>query len=97
MEGRMKVVFVKFTPNAKKLYMFECPVKGFYVSEGDTVIVPNANGEETEATVVDVEIFDFDYSTNEDELQRLLWVAGTELPLRRAIAKIDREDCKYDE
>ena len=86
---KIKVCFVKFTPKARKIYMFEMPYDS-YLEEGETVIVPDADGNETEATVVDTEKYQQKYEHEWDDLKRLLNVAGVELPLRKVIGKVER-------
>ena len=86
---RIKVCFVKFTPKARKIYMFEMPYDS-YLGEGETVIVPDADGNETEATVVDTQGYQQKYEHEWDEFIRLLNVAGVELPLRKVIGKVER-------
>lgn len=85
----IKVCFVKFAPKARKIYMFEMPSDS-YLEEGETVIVPDADGNETEATVVDTEKYQQKYEHEWDDLKRLLNVAGVELPLRKVIGKVKR-------
>lgn len=86
---KIKVCFVKFAPKARKIYMFEMPYER-YLEEGETVIVPDADGNETEATVVDTEKYQQKYEHEWDDLKRLLNVAGEELPLRKVIGKVER-------
>lgn len=85
----IKVCFVKFAPKARKIYMFEMPSDS-YLEEGETVIVQDADGNETEATVVDTEKYQQKYEHEWDDLIRLLNVAGVELPLRKVIGKVER-------
>lgn len=93
---KIKVCFVKFAPKARKIYMFEMPYER-YLEEGETVIVPDADGNETEATVVDTEKYQQKYEHEWDDLKRLLNVAGVELPLRKVIGKVERTYYKWDE
>ena len=86
---KIKVCFVKFAPKARKIYMFEMPYER-YLEEGETVIVSDADGNETEATVVDTEKYQQKYEHEWDDLKRLLNVAGVELPLRKVIGKVER-------
>lgn len=91
---KIKVAFVKFTPKARKTYLFEMPFES-YLDEGETVIVPDADGNETEAVVVDTEKYEQRYSHEWDEFNRLLGVAGVELPLRKVIGKVSRRYFDY--
>lgn len=93
---RIKVCFVKFTEKARKIYMFEMPSDS-YLAKGETVIVPDADGNETEATVVDTEKYQQKYEHEWDDLKRLLNVAGVELPLRKVLGKVERTYYKWDE
>ena len=92
---RIKVCFVRFTPKARKIYMFEMPNES-YLEEGDTVIVPDADGKETEAIVVDTERYQQKYEHEWDEFNRLLNVAGVELPLRKVLGKVERTYYKWN-
>lgn len=96
MDNEIKVVLVKYTENAKKAYMFECSMHTYF-KEGDTVIVLNANGEETEATVVDTVSFNLKYESDKEELNRLLMAAGTEMPFRKVVGKVNRTYFDYKE
>lgn len=89
MEGNIRVAIVKYTDKARKGYLFEYPL-GVYLHEGDTVIVENSDGDEVEATVVDTDHFDSKYTNDEDDLKRLLMVAGVELPLKRIKGTVER-------
>ena len=93
---KIKVCFVKFTEKARKIHMFEMPYDR-YLEEGDTVIVPDADGNETEAVVVDTATYQQKYEHEWDELNRLLDVAGVELPLRKVIGKVERTYYKESE
>lgn len=93
---KIKVAFVKFTPKARKLYLFEIPFE-CYLEEGETVIVPDADGNETEATVVDTEKYQQKYEHEWNDFNRLLRVAGVELPLRKVIGKVSRRYFDYTE
>lgn len=93
---KIKVAFVKFAPKARKLYLFEMPFEG-YLEEGETVIVPDADGNETEATVVDTEKYQQKYEHEWDDFNRLLGVAGVELPLRKVIGRVSRRYFSYTE
>lgn len=95
MSERIKVAFVKFTEKARKAYMFE--YAGAYLKEGDTVIVMNADGDEQEATVVSTETYDLDAHFDKGELERLLMVAGVEMPFRKIKGKVTREYFDYEE
>lgn len=88
-ERRIKVAFVKFTEKAKKAYMFE--YGDVYIREGDTVIVMDADGNEQEATVIDTDSYDLDTKFDKDELNRLLMVAGVEMPFRKIKGRVTRE------
>lgn len=95
MEGNIRVAIVRFAPKARKAYLFEYP-SGVYLHEGDTVIVENPDGDEVEATVVDTDHFDSKYTNDEDDLKRLLMVAGVELPLKRIKGTVERTYYKWD-
>lgn len=87
---KIKVCFVKFADKAKKIYLFEMPWDS-YLDKGDTVIVPSAfEGATQEGTVVDTDKFRFEYTTDQEEFNRLLGVAGVEMPLKRVIGKVER-------
>ena len=92
---RIKVCFVKFTEKAKKIHMFEMPCDS-YLDVGDKVIVPNADVNEIEAIVVDTETFQSKYDHEWEELNRLLGVAGVEMPLKRVIGKVERTYFKWE-
>lgn len=96
MDNEISVAIVKYAEKAKKAYMFEYG-EGIYLKEGDTVIVLNANGEETEAIVVDTVTFNLKYESNKDELNRLLMVAGAEMPFRKIVGKVERTYFNYEE
>lgn len=93
---KIKVAFVKFAPKARKTYLFEMPYD-IYLKEGDTVIVPNADGDETEAVVVDTETYQKKYESEWGDLNRLLNVAGAELPLKKVLGKVTRTYYSYKE
>lgn len=95
MSKRIKVAFVKYTEKARKAYMFEYGDE--YISEGDTVIVMDADGNEQEATVVDTDSYDLDAKFDKDELNRLLMVAGVEMPFRKIVGKVERTYFNYEE
>lgn len=92
---KIKVAFVKFAPKARKTYLFEMPFDS-YLEGGDTVIVPNADGEETEAVVVDTERYQKKYNEWNDFI-RLLGVAGVELPLKKVLGEVKRIYYSYKE
>lgn len=96
MDNEINVAIVKYTEKAKKAYMFEYG-EGIYLKEGYTVIVLNANGEETEAIVVDTVTFNLRYESDRDELNRLLMVAGAEMPFRKIVGKVERTYFNYEE
>lgn len=96
MDNEISVAIVKYTEKAKKAYMFEYG-DGIYLKEGYTVIVLNANGEETEAIVVDTVTFNLRYESDRDELNRLLMVAGAEMPFRKIVGKVERTYFNYEE
>ena len=96
MENKIKVCFVKFAPKARKTYLFEMPFES-YLEKGETVIVPDADGNEIEATVVDTERYQMKYEHEWDGLKRLLNVAGVELPLRKVIGKVERTYYEWEE
>jgi len=96
MDNEIRVAIVKYAEKAKKAYMFEYG-EGIYLKEGDTVIVLNANGEETEAIVVDTVTFNLKYGSDKEELNRLLMVAGVEMPFRRVVGSVKRTYFKYGE
>lgn len=93
---KIKVAFVKFAPKARKLYMFEMPFES-YLEEGNTVIVPTPDGDETEAVVVSTEDYEQRYSHEWENFNRLLGVAGVELPLRKVLGKVSRKYFDYTE
>lgn len=95
MSKRIKVAFVKYTEKARKAYMFE--YGDAYISEGDTVIVMNADGDEQEAIVVSTESYDLDARFDKGELEKLLMVAGAEMPFRKIKGKVTREYFDYEE
>lgn len=88
-ERRIKVAFVKFTEEAKKAYMFE--YGDAYIRDGDTVIVMDAAGNEQEATVVDTDSYDLDAVFDKKELNKLLMVAGVDMPFRKIKGRVTRE------
>lgn len=88
-DRRIKVAFVKYTEKARKAYMFE--YGDAYIREGDTVIVIDADGDEKEATVVDTDSYDLDTTYDKEELNRLLMVAGANMPFKRIKGKVTRE------
>lgn len=95
--GKIKICFVKFQPQHKKTYMFEMPY-GAFLNKGDTVIVPDATGDEIEATVMGTEKYDPEkYPTDREEFERLLNVAGVELPLKKVLGTVVREYFKWEE
>lgn len=96
MDNEIGVAVVKYTEKAKRAFMFEYG-EGIYLKEGDTVIVPDVTGSEHEAIVIDTVSFDLRYESDKEELNRLLSVAGVELPLRRVIGKVVRTYFKYGE
>ena len=95
--GKIKICFVKFRPEHKKTYMFEMPY-GEFLNKGDIVIVPDVTGDEVEATVMGTERYDLDsYPSDKEEFERLLNVAGTELPLKRVLGVVERTYYKYED
>ena len=95
--GKIKICFVKFQPQHRKTYMFEMPY-GEFLNKGDTVIVPDVTGDEVEATVTGTERYDLDnYPSDKEEFERLLSVAGVELPLRKVLGTVVREHFKWEE
>ena len=95
--GKIKICFVKFQPQHKKTYMFEMPY-GAFLNTGDTVIVPDVTGDEVEATVTGTERYDLDkYPSDKEDFERLLNVAGVELPLKKVLGTIEREYFKWEE
>ena len=86
---RIKVCFVRFGVRSKKIYLFEMPWDS-YLDENDTVIVQDVEGNEQEGTVVDTDKFRFEYTSDQEEFNRLLGVAGVEMPLKRVIGKVER-------
>ena len=92
----LKVCFVKFNEKNKKMHLFEMPANA-YLDEGDTVIVPNSSGDEIEAIVIDTEKFTSRYESDMEELNRLLGVAGVELPLKRVLGKVRRTYFEYED
>lgn len=93
--GKIKVCFVKFRPEHKKTYLFEMPY-GAFLDKGDTVIVPDVTGDEVEATVMGTENYNLDkYPTDKKQFERLLSVAGVELPLKKVLGTIERKYFKY--
>lgn len=89
MSKRIKVAFVKYTEKARKAYMFE--YGDAYISEGDTVIVMDADGNEQEATVVDTDSYDLDAVFDKKELNKLLMVAGVDMPFKKIKGRVTRE------
>lgn len=92
----IKVCFVKFNEKNKKMYLFEMPGNK-YLDVGDTVIVPDVSGIEREAIVIDTVSFDLRYESEKEELNRLLGVAGVELPLKRVFGKVERTYYIYED
>ena len=92
---RIKVCFVRFGVRSKKIYLFEMPWDS-YLSDGDTVIVPDVEGNEQEGTVVDTAKFRFEYETDQKEFNRLLGVAGVELPLKKVLGSVERTYYKWE-
>ena len=86
---RIKVAFIRFGCKSKKIYLFEMPWDQ-YLHDEDTVIVPDVEGNEQEGTVIDTEKFDFKYESEQKEFNRLLGVAGVELPLKRVLGVVER-------
>lgn len=95
MSERIRVAFVKFTKKARKAYMFE--YGDSYIREGDTVIVMDADGNEQEATVVDTDSYDLNATYDKEELNRLLMVAGVNMPFRKIKGKVTREYFDYED
>lgn len=91
----LKVAFVKYTEKARKAYMFEHGDS--LLSNGDTVIVMNSDGDEVEATVMDTQSYDLTSKFDKEELNRLLLVAGAEMPFRKIKGKVYREYYKYED
>lgn len=97
MSNYIRVVFVKFGQNARKAYMFESS-RDNYFNEGDTVIIDrDGDGVFTEATVVDEEDYDLESRFDKEKLNRLLMVAGTNMPLKKIRGKVKREFYEYDD
>lgn len=93
----LKICLVKYNVEKnRKAYMFEMP-ENSYFEDGDTVIVPDVSDSEREATVIDTVSFDLRYESDKEELNRLLSVAGVELPLKRVLGKVERTYFKYGE
>ena len=96
MANTIQICFVKYSPMAKKAYMFEAPVDE-YINEGDCVMVPSADGEPSEAIVVTTQTFNFEYSTDVREMDRLLAVSGATMPFKKVIGTVERKYFKYEE
>ena len=96
MADRIQICFVKYSPSAKKAYMFEMPADK-YINEGDCVMVPSADGEPSEAIVVTTQTFNFEYSTDVKEMDRLLAVSGATLPFKKVIGTVTRHYFKCEE
>ena len=94
MAEKIKICFVRFSEKSKKAYMFEIPTD-VYLDKGDNVIVPDADGDPSEAIVVSTETFNFNYESDVAEMDRLLAVSGTQMPFRRVIGTVKREYFKY--
>lgn len=90
----IRVCVVKFGQKARKAYMFEY-CEGIYLDVGDTVIVLDSAGNESEATVVDTVSFNLKYESDKDELNRLLMVAGVEMPFRKVVGRVERTYFDY--
>ena len=76
--------------------MFEMPTDEF-IEEGDHVIVPSADDEPSEAIVVDTGTYNFDYSSDVKEMDRLLAVSGATMPFKKVIGTVERKYFKYEE
>lgn len=93
----LKICLVKYNVEKnRKAYMFEMP-ENSYFDDGDTVIVPDVSDSEREATVIDTVSFDLRYESDKEELNRLLSVAGVELPLKRILGKVERTYYNWEE
>lgn len=88
MKQKIGIAFVKFEMEDKRAYMFEFPANK-WVKEGTTILVKDVNGIEKRAFVVDSVTFNFDYSTDVDEYNRLMMVAGIDKPTKRVIATVE--------
>ena len=95
--GDLKICLVKYNVEKnRKAYMFEMPEKSYF-EEGDTVIVPDVSDNEREATVIDTVSFNLRYESDKEELNRLLNVAGVELPLKKVLGKVKRTYYIYED
>lgn len=92
MAERFDVVLVKF-PEGPKVYAFEAP-KYSGIKVGDEVIVDSLS-KEKRGDVVGVRDFNMNYDDNEFEF--MLTATGATTPLKRVIARLKREDMKYEE
>lgn len=96
MANKIKVCIAKFSESARRAYMFEMPTDEF-IEEGDHVIVPSADDEPSEAIVVATGTYNFDYSSDVKEMDRLLAVSGATMPFKKVIGTVERKYFKYEE
>ena len=96
MANKIKVCIAKFSETARRAYMFEMPTDEF-IEEGDHVIVPSADDEPSEAIVVATCAYNFDYSSDVKEMNRLLAVSGATMPFKKVIGTVERTYYKYED
>lgn len=94
--SKLKICIAKFSETARRGYMFEMPTDEF-IEEGDHVIVPSADDEPSEAIVVATGTYNFDYSSDVKEMDRLLAVSGATMPFKKVIGTVERKYFKYEE
>ena len=89
----LKVAFVKFAENAKRVHMYQ---SRFCIADGTRVLCEASDGTEVQGTVVDSDAFNLDYASDKREMRRLLAVTGTTLPLKK-ITGVINENVLEDE
>lgn len=89
----LKVAFVKFAENAKRVHMYQ---SRFCIDDGTRVLCEASDGTEVQGTVVDSDAFNLDYASDIREMRRLLAVSGTTLPLKK-ITGVIKEDVLKDD
>ena len=87
----LKVAFVKFAENAKRVYMYQ---SRFCIDDGTRVLCEASDGTEMQGTVVDSDAFNIDYASDKRAMRRLLAVTGTTLPLKKITGVINESVLK---
>ena len=96
MSNSFEAVFVKFYGgHGPRTYMFRAPSYSD-IDVGDEVIL-DTTGPDTRGTVVAVEHYDLDYSTDRKNFELLCTVLGATTPLNKVLCVVKLKELEYEE